>query len=427
MALPAVLSLFIQSLYNIIDTVYISMYSQDRMFAVGLAYPLQLVALSLALGTGVGVGTLVSRRLGQGRHEEANGVATTGLILAIIHIVVIIVIGLVLSGPFISLFTDRQEIIDLGKEYLMIVLVFNFGQFLSILFERILQAQGNVIVPMASLICGAITNIALDPVFIFGYFGIPEMGVTGAAIATVLGQIVSMVIDIVCLLVGKHEVSFKFKGFKMRLSNIRNIYLIAIPTAVMNMISSITTTLLNSVLIQYGEDAVTALSLYFKLQSFVFMPCFGFNQGALPILAYNYGAKDKTRYFATFKLYLLSTIIVMIIGTILFIAAPELLLSFFAMDDNLFMVAKEALQIIAISFIPAAASIVFATVFQSFGKGTTSMIQSILRQIGVLIPCAYVLSNISLTAVWTAYPIAEVVVIIIFIPLVIQTCKKAFS
>ncbi len=427
MALPAVLSLFIQSCYNIVDTMYISQYSQDAMFAIGLVFPLQQAALSLGLGTGVGIGTLVSRRLGQRLQSEANEVATTGLLISLIHIVIIILVGIFFSAPFLSLFTQRADIIELGTQYLFIVMVFNFGQFLSLVFERILQPQGNMIVPMISLICGALTNIILDPIFIFGQFGVPEMGMAGAAIATVLGQMVSMVIDLVVLLKGKHDVSFVFKGFKIKMANIKNIYTVALPTAVMNMIGSVTTTLMNGVLIKFSENAVTALSLYFKLQSFIFMPCFGFSQGSLPILSYNYGSQNKKRFFDTARLYLISAIGVMLIGTALFIFVPDLMVSFFAMDESLKAVAMITLKTVSLSFLPAAASIVFNTVFQSFGQGTTSMIQSILRQIGFLIPIAYLLSNISLEAVWYAYPIAEVLVVIIFIPLVIRSYRKAFA
>ena len=427
MALPAVISLFIQSMYNIVDTMYISQYSQDAMFAIGLVFPLQQAALSLALGTGVGIGTLVSRRLGEKRSDDANKVATTGLFISLLHIIIVFVVGLFFSEPFLGLFTDRPEIIALGAEYLYIVMLLNFGQFLSVVFERILQAQGNMVVPMISLICGALTNIILDPIFIFGQFGMPEMGMAGAAVATVAGQIVSMVIDLVVLIFGRHDVKFSLKGFKLDLTNIKNIYTVALPTAIMNMISSVTTTLMNGVLIKFSENAVTSLSLYFKLQSFIFMPCFGFSQGSLPILSYNFGAKDRGRYYKTARLYMICALVVMGIGTGLFILTPDLMLSFFAMDEALKEVARVTLQIISLSFLPAACSIVFNTVFQSFGKGTTSMIQSILRQIGFLIPCAYLLSNISLEAVWYSYPIAEILVVIIFIPLVIKTYRKAFS
>ena len=427
MGIPAVLSMLIQALYNIVDTIYISQYSQDAMFAIGLVYPMQMVGLSLALGTGVGIGTLVSRRLGEKRKEEAGHVASTGIIIALVHVVLIILLGIFATKPFLNMYTDRPEIIALGYDYLSIVMIFNFGQMLSVCFERIMQAQGNMIIPMISLIVGAVTNIVLDPIMIFGQFGFPEMGIAGAAIATVIGQILGMCVVAGAAIFGKHEVKFHFKGFKLDLGIVKDIYAVGLPTAIMNMIGSVTTTLMNGVLVKFSENAVTSLSLYFKLQSFVFMPVFGFNQGALPILSYNFGARNKERYFKTFRLYLICALIFMAIGTLLFRFAPELMLSFFEMDESLKVIASITLQTIALSFIPAAVSIVFSTVFQSFGKGTTSMIQSMLRQLGILIPVAYLLSNISLDAVWYAYPIAEIAVVLIFIPLVIKAYKGAFA
>ena len=427
MGIPAVLSMLIQALYNIVDTIYISQYSQDAMFAIGLVYPMQMVGLSLALGTGVGIGTLVSRRLGEKRKEEAGHVASTGIIIALVHVVLIILLGIFATKPFLNMYTDRPEIIALGYDYLSIVMIFNFGQMLSVCFERIMQAQGNMIIPMISLIVGAVTNIVLDPIMIFGQFGFPEMGIAGAAIATVIGQILGMCVVAGAAIFGKHEVKFHFKGFKLDLGIVKDIYAVGLPTAIMNMIGSVTTTLMNGVLVKFSENAVTSLSLYFKLQSFVFMPVFGFNQGALPILSYNFGARNKDRYFKTFRLYMISALVFMTIGTLLFRFVPELMLSFFEMDESLKVIASITLQTIALSFIPAAVSIVFSTVFQSFGKGTTSMIQSMLRQLGILIPVAYLLSNISLDAVWYAYPIAEIAVVLIFIPLVIKACKGAFG
>ena len=427
MGIPAVLSMLIQALYNIVDTIYISQYSQDAMFAIGLVYPMQMVGLSLALGTGVGIGTLVSRRLGEKRKEEAGHVASTGIIIALVHVVLIVLLGIFGTKPFLNMYTDRPEIIALGYDYLSIVMIFNFGQMLSVCFERIMQAQGNMIIPMISLIVGAVTNIVLDPIMIFGQFGFPEMGIAGAAIATVIGQILGMCVVAGAAILGKHEVKFHFKGFKLDLGIVKDIYAVGLPTAIMNMIGSVTTTLMNGVLVKFSENAVTSLSLYFKLQSFVFMPVFGFNQGALPILSYNFGARNKDRYFKTFRLYMISALVFMTIGTLLFRFVPELMLSFFEMDESLKVIASITLQTIALSFIPAAVSIVFSTVFQSFGKGTTSMIQSMLRQLGILIPVAYLLSNISLDAVWYAYPIAEIAVVLIFIPLVIKAYKGAFG
>ena len=428
MGIPAVLSMLIQALYNIVDTIYVSNYSQDAMFAIGLVFPMQMVSLSLALGTGVGIGTLVSRKLGEGNREEATHVATTGIILAFVHCVIIVLLGVLFARPFLQMFTDRADIIELGYQYLIIVMVFSFGQMFSICFERILQSQGNMIIPMISLIVGAVTNIILDPIMIFGQFGFPALGIAGAAIATVIGQIFGMIVVVAAALIGKHEVKIQFKGFHWNSKIVKDIYAVGLPTAIMNMIGSVTTTLMNGVLVGFSENAVTSLSLYFKLQSFVFMPVYGFNQGALPILSYTYGAQNKKRYMETARLYLLSALTFMAIGTILFITVPELMLSFFEMDAQLQSIAVVTLRIIALSFIPAAISIVISTIFQSFGKGTTSMIQSILRQLVILIPVAYLLASFgNLDLVWYCYPIAEITVVIIYVPLVIKTYHKAFE
>ena len=428
MGIPAVLSMLIQALYNIVDTIYVSNYSQDAMFAIGLVFPMQMVSLSLALGTGVGIGTLVSRKLGEGNREEATHVATTGIILAFVHCVIIVLLGVLFARPFLQMFTDRADIIELGYQYLIIVMVFSFGQMFSICFERILQSQGNMIIPMISLIVGAVTNIILDPIMIFGQFGFPALGIAGAAIATVIGQIFGMIVVVAAALIGKHEVKIQFKGFHWNSKIVKDIYAVGLPTAIMNMIGSVTTTLMNGVLVGFSENAVTSLSLYFKLQSFVFMPVYGFNQGALPILSYTYGAQNKKRYMETARLYLLSALTFMAIGTILFITVPELMLSFFEMDAQLQSIAVVTLRIIALSFIPAAISIVISTIFQSFGKGTTSMIQSILRQLVILIPVAYLLASFgNLDLVWYCYPIAEIAVVMIYVPLVIKTYHKAFE
>lgn len=428
MGIPAVFSMLIQAMYNVVDSIYISNYSQDAMFAIGLATPLQMVGLSIAIGGGVGIGTLISRRLGEKNHNEANAVATTGVIITFIHVVMVVLLGVLFAKPFLSIFTDRPEIIELGYDYLIIVMGLCFGQFYAILFERILQSQGNMIFPMFSQLIGAVANIILDPVFIFGFGPILAMGMKGAAIATVIGQIAGMIFITLAVLIGKHEVKITFKGFKSNSRRIKDIYAVGLPSAVMNMISSFTTTLMNGVLVSFSENAVTSLGIYFRLQSFVFMPVFGFNQGALPILSYNYGARNSERFLKTTKLYLLCAMVCMGIGTLLFSLKPDVLLSFFEMDEVLFDIAQVTLRTISFSFIPAAISIVISTLFQSFGKGTSSMIQSVLRQLVVLVPVAYILAQFNnLDLVWYAYPIAEVAVVLMFAPLAIKTYRKCFN
>lgn len=428
MGLPAVFSMLIQALYNIVDSIFISNYSQDALFAVGLAYPVQVISLSLALGLGIGTGALVSRRLGEGKTEEPGRVATTGIVLSLIQSAIVMVAAFFITRPFLGMFTNRPEIIELGYQYLIYVLVINIGQMASITFERILQAQGNMLIPTVSLLIGSITNIVLDPILIFGMFGMPEMGVKGAAIATVTGQCLSMLFCGYVVIFGEHAVKIDFRGFKFEKRIIKDIYAVGLPTAVINMVGSFTTTMLNRILVNFSELAVTSLSIYFKLQSFVFMPVFGFNQGALPILSYNYGAKNAKRYKDTAILYLFSALTFMTIGTLAFRFVPDTLLHFFEMDASLQAISRVTLRTIALSFIPAGVSIVISTIFQSFGKGTTSMMQSILRQVGILIPMAYLLAQFGvLDYVWYAYPIAETAVIIIYVPLVIKTYHKIFN
>ena len=426
MGLPATFSMLIQALYNVVDSIYISRYSQDALFAIGVVTPFVMIGLSIALGSGVGVATIVARRLGEKNRDEAQAVASTGLVLTFCHILIVMVLCFTLGKPFIQLFTDRPEIVTLGLSYMSICMYFCFGQHLSVFYERLMQGQSNMLVPMFAQMSGAITNIVLDPILIFGTATIPAMGIKGAAIATVLGQILQMII---CLIFyKKEEVKIVLKGIKLELNRIKGIYSLGLPTMIMNSVISVTTTLMNTIIVDFSEDAVSSLSIYFKLQSFVFMPVFGFAQGALPILSYNYGAMNKKRYVDTFKLFLTTNIILLIFGTLLFRFKTDLVLSFFTMSDHLNMIATDALRTICLSFIPAAISISMGNIFQSFGQGFYSMMQSILRQIVLLVPIAYLLSRTGVLAnVWYAYPISELIVCLIYIPLTIMTFKRHFN
>lgn len=426
MGLPAVFSMLIQALYNVVDTIYISKYSQDALFAIGVVTPMVMVGLSIAIGSSVGISTLVARKLGERNKEEANGVASTGIVLTFIHIVVTMLVCLLFGVPFLKLFTQRSDIITLGYSYMSICMLVCFGQHFSLFFERLMQSQSNMIVPMFAQLLGALTNIILDSILIFGTSFIPALGIKGAAIATVLGQIVQMIFCI--SFYHKNEVRVSFKNINFSTKRIKDIYAVGLPTMIMNMVGSLTTILMNSILVKFSEDAVSSLSIYFKLQSFVFMPVFGFAQGALPILAYNFGAMNKKRYLNTFKLFLFTNMTILLLGALLFRFKTELVLSFFTMNDSLNNIATSALQIICISFVPAAISISLGNVFQSFGQGTYSMVQSILRQIVLLVPIAYLLAQRGiLNDVWYAYPIAEIIVCILYIPLTINTFKKHFN
>ena len=425
MGVPAFFSMFIQSMYNVVDTIYISNYSKDAMYAIGLVTPLFMIGLSIALGGATGIGTLVSRRLGEGKKEEAVNVASNGFTLALIHGFIVMCVGFLFSRPFLSLFTERMDIINLGSRYLYIVLGLSFFQQIGIYLERVMQNQGQVMVPMVSMLCGTITNIVLDPILIFGYFGLPSMGIAGAAIATVTSQYVTFLICLIFILKSKTiEVKPDFKRLKPTVQRIKDIYQVGIPTAIINMLGSVTTTCMNSILVKFSEDAVTALSLYFKLESFVFMPVFGFNQGALPIMSYNYGAQNRKRYMQCYKLYLFIAECILICGTLLFKFAPDLPLSLFETDASLLQTAEMVLRTISTGFIFAGFNIVLTTSFQSFGLGPLSMLQSMSRQLFILIPLAFILSSVSLNAVFYAYPVAEFAVTLIFAPVLIKQINK---
>lgn len=428
MSIPAMFSMLVQALYNIVDTLYISRISENALFALGLVFPMQMIIISLALGGSIGTSALVARRLGQKRHEEANKTATTGIILALFHSALCVFIGLFLTKPFLQLFTQDAQIIEMGYQYLSIVMSFSFTVFIAMCFERILQAQGNTILPMISLLIGAITNIVLDPIFIFGYFGVPAMGVTGAAIATIIGQMCGMVFITVCSLVGKHDVKLQFKGFQLQWERVKAIYEVGLPVAIMQAIGSVTTTCMNFVLVSYSDAAVTALSIYFKLNSFIFMPVFGLSQGSLPILAYNYGSQDVQRYRETVKIYVFTALGIMAIGTLLFIFGADILVGLFNPSPELLAVTSISLRIISIGFCFIALAITMNTVFQSLGKGFSSMIMTILRQLVFLVPLAYLFGQLwGLNGVWIAYPVAEIIVVLIYVPICYKTFKEAFK
>lgn len=429
MGLPAVFSMLIQAMYNVVDSIYISSYSKDCMFAIGIANPLQMVGLSIALGGGIGASTLMARRLGQKDIEEANRVAATGFILTVFHMLVTICLGLFVAKPFLRMFTQRADIVEYGFQYLSIVLIICFGQQFAIYYERLFQSQGDMKIPMFAQLLGAITNIVLDPIMIFGKFGFPELGIRGAAIATVVGQIFSFIFLTVNMLIRKPVVRIKLVHLKEKLSlkRIKEIYSVGLPAMIMNMIGSVTTTSMNGILVKFSEDAVTSLSLYFKLQSFILMPVFGFNQGALPILSFNYGANDRKRYMGAVKVFFMVAECICICGTILFAVTPWIPLSMFETDAALLETAEMVISTIGLSFVFVAPNIVMTTILQSFGLGTHSMIHSILRQLGILIPMALVLSNFGLHAVFYAYPIAECLTLIIFMPIVIRSFRINFN
>lgn len=408
MSPPAMLSMFITSMYNIVDSYFVAKISDDALAAVSLAFPVQMLMSAFCIGTGVGVASVISRRLGQKRQTDADNAATHGLILALISAVVFAIFGFFGTDPFVRMFTTDSLLIELTDTYLSIVCIFSFGIFLQICCERILQSTGNMMAPMIVHIIGAVVNIIMDPILIFGYFGFPAMGIAGAAVATVFGQILAMIIIMIVLFRGEHRVKISFKGFRFHGSTVKDIYAVGFPNIIMQSIGSLLSMIMNRVLSDFGTAAYTVYGLYFKLQSFVFMPVFGMNQGLMPIVGYNYGARKKKRLLTALRYALIFDVVFSLIGMSLFLFIPDKLLGIFTSSADILEIGVPALKILALVFTPAAISIVISTIFQSMGRGFYSLINSLLRQLILILPLVLIFSQIGVHMVWWAFPIAEV-------------------
>lgn len=425
MAFPAMLSMFIQSMYNVVDSMFVARIGNDALTAVSLAFPIQNIILAVAVGTGIGINSLISRKLGEKKYDEANSVVTHGLILAVITSLVFVILGIIFIKPFFNMFTSSGEIISLGSTYTYIVTILCFGTIIHIAIEKILQATGNMIYPMIFQAVGAIINIILDPIMIFGLFGFPAMGVAGAAVATIVGQISAMSLAVYTLIGKNHDVKIKTTGFKINNEIIKNIYSVGFPSILMMSLASVLVMGLNVILVKFSEMAVALFGVYFKLQSFVFMPVSGLTQGAMPIMGYNYGAKNKQRFMETLKYSLLVSMGIMAVGTLIFMVFPKGLLNLFSASDDMLSIGIPALRIISISYIGAAFGFVYVTLFQAIDKGLYSLLIALLRQCIIILPLSYILTNImGITGIWITFPIAEIVAAVVSIILFRKTKKK---
>ncbi len=424
MSIPVMFSMLIQSLYNIVDSIFVSKVSGDAFTAVNIAFPVQMFMIAVAVGTGVGVNSLVSRRLGEQNHDEANSAATHGILLSVMSWLLFVIIGVFFAKPFIGMYTKDAEVLAMGTSYLRIVTILSVGIFVEVSIEKSLQATGNMIFPMIFQLIGAVTNIILDPIFIF----VLDMGIDGAAIATVIGQILSMLFSIYVVVAKEHHIKISFKEFKVRLKTIRDIYVVGFPAIIMQSIGSVMISVLNKILGNMSEAALNVLGIYFKLQSFVFMPVFGLTQGLLPVIGYNFGAKNKKRIVSAIKIGSLIAVVIMGIGTLLFWIFPDKLIGIFEHTPEIMRIGKGALRTISLCFLPAALGIVFSSFFQAIAHGVHSLFISVLRQLVVLVPVAFFLSKYGETAVWYAFPVAEVfslcASIIIFIGLYKKEIKQ---
>lgn len=412
MSLPMMISMLVQALYNIVDSIFVAKLSENALTAVSLAFPLQTLLIAVGTGTGVGMNALLSKSLGEKNFKKANATASNAAVLYFFSYLVFFILGFTIVRPFYAsqIGNADQEIMELGIEYLSTVMIFSFGLLAQVFFERLLTSTGRTIFSMTSQLTGAITNIILDPILIFGLLGAPKMGVTGAAVATVIGQCVAALVAGFCNHRYNHDVKLKFHGFRLDFHIIGTIYAVGIPTIIMQSIGSVMTYCMNRILIEFSSTATAVFGVYFKLQSFFFMPVFGLNNGITPIIAYNYGAGQRKRMLKTIKLSMLVAFCLTFIGFLCFEGIPQILLGLFNASDEMLTIGVPALRIIGIHYLIAWFCIVSGTVFQALGKAFFNMIVSIMRQLFVLIPAAYILAKLGgLHVVWWSFPIAEVI------------------
>ena len=429
MSLPAIFSMTVLAMYNVVDSIFIGNYDQRGLTAVSLAYPLQLLLIAASVGTAIGVNSLVSRKLGEKDFEKANSAATHGLVLCVFTYSIFLLLGLFAVKPFMNAFSQDAVVADYGVQYLTVVLCFSFFSIVQVMIEKTLQATGNMIYPMLFQIVGAVVNIIFDPLLIFGIGIFPELGVLGAAIATVFGQFCGMVFSLAVLFLKKHEIKINLKNFRLDMGMVKNIYSVGFPSIIMQSIGAVMMLGLNSIFkAADSEVSVRIYGIYFKLHSFVFMPCFGLNQGLMPIIGYNYGARNKERMYSALKRGMIIAAAIMFIGVLLMWLIPDVLISMFGGDKELMEKGEYAFRIISLCFMPAAAGIMFTTLFQAVGKGFRSLIMSFARQLVLVLPIAFVLSmTLGVDCVWYAFPIAEILSLFLAIGLFVNLVKTDFK
>lgn len=416
MSLPIVISMLVQALYNVVDSHFVSYISEDALVAVGLAFPAQNLMISVAVGTGVGINALLSKSLGEKKFDLVNRTAMNGVFLAFCSWILFAVLGSLFSHTFMDMQTTVSAIADYGTQYLLIVSVASVGLMFQVCFERLLQSTGKTIYTMVSQGTGAILNIIFDPLLIFGVGPFPQLGIAGAAWATVLGQVAGSLLGLYLNLRVNHEITFSLRGFRPSGMVIRKIYSVGVPSIIMMSIGSVMTFGVNKILGAFSSTAVAVFSAYFKLMSFVFMPVFGLNNGIVPIIAYNYGARRPDRMEQAIRLGILYAASIMAMGVVLFWLIPDRLLGIFNASPYMLELGVPALRIISLTFLPAAFGIVTSSVCQALGHGVLSLIVSLVRQLVAILPAAWILGHFwGLGAVWYAFPFAEIFAFILSI------------
>ena len=426
-SVPIMISMLVQALYNVVDSIFVAQYSADALTAVSLAYPLQMLMIAVSVGLGVGINSLISRRLGEKRHDEAVEAARNGVFLQLCGYALFLVFGLLMAKPFFTVMTDNAVLQELGGTYLSIVCAASFGLFMSITLERMMQATGNSMLSMTTQLTGAVVNIILDPIMIFGLLGFPAMGVAGAAVATVVGQISGMSLGLYLNQTKNRELRLSMRGFRPDKGVIRGILDVGFPSIIMQSISSVMNVMFNMILMPFGNAAVNVLGVYFKLQSFIFMPVFGLSNGMVAVVGYNFGARLKKRVYEAIRVALIIAVAIMVVGTVLFMSVPEVMLSMFESGESREMtdIGVVALRVISSCFVFAAVGIILSTVFQAVGKGTYSLWMSLCRQLVVLIPSAWIFAQLGgVNAVWWSFPFAEIVSLVMCLVLFRRVDRK---
>lgn len=426
MSVPMMLAMLVQALYNVVDSVFVSQLSEDALNAVSLAFPVQNIMIALAVGTGVGVNALLSKSLGERDAARANRTAEHGVLLAAITCAVFMVCGTLLARPFYMVQVPNEPVIvEYGAQYMQICSLFSCGIFMEVMFERLLQSTGRTVYTMFTQGVGAVFNIIFDPLLIFGIGPFPRLEVAGAAVATVMGQIVAAVLAILFNHFRNHDIKLSLKGFRFDGWIVRRIYLVGAPSIIMNAIGSLMVFGMNQILLTFTKTATAVLGVYFKVQSFVFMPIYGLNNGMVPIIAYNYGARKKDRLLRTVKLGVLYAVLIMIVGLLVVQTVPDKIFLLFQADENMLSIGVPALRIISLSFVFAGYCVVASATFQALGEGIQSMIVSIVRQLVVLLPAAWLLAKLGdVNLVWYAFPIAELASLTLCTVFLVRTYRK---
>lgn len=409
MSVPIMISMLVQAMYNIVDSMFVARLNENALTAISLVFPIQNLMISVGAGTGVGINALLSRSLGERQFERANKAASHGVLLAVLSSLVFAVFGVFGAGIFMKMQTQDAQIVSYGTSYLQICCIFSIGIFLQITFERLLQSTGKTVYSMITQIAGAVINIVLDPIMIFGLFGFPRMEIAGAAVATVIGQITASIIAVIINHRKNKEIHIRFRGFRWSGAIVRDIYAVGVPSIVMSSIGSVMTFGMNKILIAFSSTATAVFGVYFKLQSFIFMPVFGLNNGMVPIVAFNYGARKRRRITRTIFLSSCYATGIMLLGIAVFQMFPAQLLEIFNASETMKEIGIPALRLISLCFAFAGFNIVCSSVYQAMSHGMLSLWVSLVRQLCVLLPAAYILAKIGgLHAVWWAFPIAEV-------------------